>query len=197
MISPLPVAAQVLETDRLHLRPLGMEDMDLAIDLLCDPKVMRYVGGTAMTQEEAVAHMAQAVRKGAGGRLSIWAAVLKETGEQIGDGALLPLPIETDDTDWDSVLPDCYPEAHIEVGYLLKPAFWGKGYATEICTRLLRFGFEETDLDEIYAVTDAENAPSQHVLGKCGLQSLGTARAYAEDDTPWFRITRSEWATRG
>lgn len=197
MIQPLEASAQAFETMRLRLTPMTLDDLDLATALLCDPQVMRYVGGTAMTAEAAAAHMPDAVRKGAGGRLGIWTASLKDSGEKIGDGVLLPLPIESDDTDWTQVRPERYPDAHIEVGYLLRPAFWGQGFATEICTGLLRFGFENTDLDEIYAVTDPDNTASQNVLGKAGLRGLAPRRAYAEDDLPWFRITRAEWQARG
>lgn len=197
MITPLADSAQVLETDRLRLAPLTMEDLPLAQSLLGDIRVMRYVSGQAETPEQVAAHMPNAVRKGAGGRLGIWSIALKETGEKIGDTVLLPLPIETDDTEWQMVVPERYPDAFIEVGYLLKPAFWGQGYATEACMRLLQFGFEYTSLDAIYAVTDPENLNSQNVLRKCGLRDLGRRRAYASDDVSWFEITRDVWDRRG
>ena len=195
MITPLTEAEQILETERLLLTPLKMDDIDLSMALLTDPEVMRYVDWEPSTPEAVREHMPDAVRKGAGGRIGIWAVALKETGEMIGDAVFLPMPIETDDTEWHTIVPDELPDARIETGYLLKPAFWGKGYATEICTRMLRFGFEKTDLDAIYATTDPENAASQNVLRKCGLTYLGQHRAYAWDDVSWFRITREEWTT--
>ncbi|MEX0281186.1 MAG: GNAT family N-acetyltransferase [Arenibacterium sp.] len=196
MIPPLTEAEQSLETDRLRITPLTLADTDIALELLTDIRVMRYVTGEAETPEQVHAHMPDAVRKGAGGRIGIWTVSLKETGEKIGDTVILPLPVETEDTEWKTIVPDRYPDASIETGYLLKPAHWGKGYATEICARMLRFGFENTTLDAIYATTDPDNAASQNVLRKCGLVYLGERRAYASDDVSWFRITRAEWETR-
>ncbi|MFK7836521.1 MAG: GNAT family N-acetyltransferase [Sulfitobacter sp.] len=101
-------------------------------------------------------------------------------------------PIETDDTDWSLMVEDCYPDAEIEVGYMLLPDAWGHGFATEICARLLHFGFENTPLGEIKATTDPENAASQRVLKKCGLADQGLRRAYATECSG-FGITRESW----
>jgi ribosomal-protein-alanine N-acetyltransferase len=191
MIEPLPDAALVLETPRLRLAPLVMEDLDIALAVLCDPEVMRYVGH-AMTPEAVVAHMTDAVKRGAGGRIGIWCARQKATGEKIGDGVLLPIPIEEDDTDWSQVVPEAYPRNRIEVGYLLRRSAWGQGYATEMCQCLLRFAFEQTTLDEIVACTDPGNAVSRRVLRKSGMRDCGTGRAYGEP-VAWFEMTRAEW----
>lgn len=191
MIEPLDPRALVLRTPRLTLRPWSPEDEDLCLALLCDPEVMRFVGG-AQSEAAARAHMAKALRRGAGGRLGIWSVQRRDTGEKIGDGVLTPIPIETDEPDWSQLVPDAYPEAEIEVGYLLKPGAWGQGYATEICARLLRHAFEQTALARVVACTDLQNHPSQRVLLKCGMRACGTARAYGEM-VPWFEITRADW----
>lgn len=191
MIEPLDPRALVLRTPRLTLRPWSPEDEDLCLALLCDPEVMRFVGG-AQSEAAARAHMAKALRRGAGGRLGIWSVQRRDTGEKIGDGVLTPIPIETDEPDWAQLVPDAYPEAEIEVGYLLKPGAWGQGYATEICARLLRHAFEQTALARVVACTDLQNHPSQRVLLKCGMRACGTARAYGEM-VPWFEITRADW----
>jgi ribosomal-protein-alanine N-acetyltransferase len=130
--------------------------------------------------------------RGAGGRLGIWCVLRRETGEKLGTAILLPLPIEQDGTDWSLLQEDRYPDADIEVGYILKRSAWGNGYATEACRRLVQFAFEETKLDEIVAVTDPEHVISQRVLRKCGLRDEGLRRAYAHD-IPAFRINRQQW----
>ncbi|WP_296430092.1 GNAT family N-acetyltransferase [Roseovarius sp. BRH_c41] len=191
MIAPIEPEALVLDTPRLSLRPWADEDEDLCVALLCDPQVMRFVGET-LTEAQARAHMANARRRGAGGRLGIWCVQDRATGEKIGDGVLTPIPIETEEPDWAQLVPDTYPEAAIEVGYLLKPGAWGQGFATEICARLLRFAFEQTALAQVVACTDPDNSASQHVLRKCRLRDCGPARAYASD-VAWFEMTRAEW----
>ena len=196
MITPLTKEEMVLETERLRIAPLTLDDIDLSIALLTDPQVMHYVDWEPHTPKEVRDHMPDAIRKGAGGRIGVWAATLKETGAKIATAVMLPLPIEAENTEWHTILPDKFPEACIETGYLLKPEYWGRGYATEICARMLRFGFAVTELDEIYATTDPENEASKRVLGKCGFTNLGQRRAYAWDETVWFEITRKNWASR-
>ena len=184
-----------LESERLLLRPLSLDDTAMATALFTDPDVVRFVCDLS-TPDAIAAQIHTNIGRGAGGRIGIWSATRKDTGEKIGSCVLLPVPIEEDDTDWSQVVEDCYPEGEIEVGYLLRPQAWGQGFATEICQRLLRFGFEMTSLCEIVATTDPENTASQHVLAKCGLRSEGLQRAYATDDCSFFRIKRDEWVAR-
>lgn len=194
MIEALEPWALVLDTPRLRLRPWSVEDEDLCLALLCDPAVMRFVGGV-LSEADARAHMPNALRRGAGGRLGIWSVERRDTGEVIGDGVLTPIPIDTEEPDWAQLVPDAYPEAEIEVGYLLKPGAWGQGFATEICARLLRHAFEQTALARVVACTDPENHLSQKVLLKCGMRGCGTARAYGEM-VPWYEMTRADWEDR-
>lgn len=193
-VPPLPPEDLVLRTARLELRPLTLEDEDLAVALFTNPEVVKYVCD-AYSPDEIRNHLPVEVRRAAGGRIGIWAATLVDTGAKIGTGVLLPLPIETNDTDWSQMISDRYPDAEIEVGYMLLPDFWGQGFATEICTRLLQFAFEYTALDEIKAVTDLGNQASQRVLQKCGLSAEGARRAYAED-CAGFGITRQALGSR-
>jgi ribosomal-protein-alanine N-acetyltransferase len=180
-----------LKTDRLFLRPLVQNDWEMALETFMDPEVMKFVAD--VSSEEALAEeMKAAVRRGAGGRIGVWCVLQREMGEKLGTAILLPLPIEEDDTDWSLLQEDQYPDADIEVGYILKRSAWGNGYATEACRRLVQFAFEETELNEIVAVTDPRNAVSQKVLRKCGLRDEGLRRAYAEECSA-FRISRQQW----
>ncbi len=180
-----------LYTDRLLLRPLALEDMDLGIDLFTDPEVARYVGGLC-TVQEIDDEMSNAVKRCAGGSIGIWCVVHRETSEKLGTGCLLPMPIEEDDTNWDLVQGPDIPDCDIEVGYILKRSAWGKGYATEICSRLLEFAFEKTPLTDVVACIDDDNHNSRNVLYKCGLQDEGRRRAYGEQAL-CFRIAKDQW----
>lgn len=193
--SPLSTADLTLETERLILRPFLAEDVDLTREMLLDPEVMKYVADIPEGFDVEAEHT-KVCQRGAGGRIGLWCVMLKETHEKIGNVILLPLPIDLEDTDWDSVVPDRYPDAEIETGYLFRQSAWGKGYATEACRRIVRFGFEMTELDKIVAVTDPDNAASRHVLEKCGLRYLGTRRAYQYDDCTSFAISRADWGTQ-
>ena len=181
-----------LTTDRLFLRPLSMADKDLGLAAFTDPEVMRYIGGKTYTKEKLEQELPQAVKRGGGGCIGVWCVIERATNEKLGTSILLPMPIEEDDTNWDLVVEDKLPDCDIEIGYILKKAAWGKGYATEAARRLLRFAFEETPLEEIVASIDERNTASRRVLEKCGLIYEGIGRAYATD-TPVFRITKQQW----
>lgn len=189
--SPLEPGALRLATERLVLEPLGPDDVELTRVLLSDPEVTRYVMDP-IDPADAPREHARCSRRGAGGRLGIWKLTERASGAFVGSGVLLPLPIDAEDTDWPSLVEDRYPDAEIEVGYLLRPAFWGRGFATEVCRRLLQFAFEMTTLTEVVAVTDPENVNSKRVLLKCGLRDEGERSAYATRCSA-FRISRAEW----
>ena len=169
--------------------------MDVEAEMGSDPEVMRYIG--EMETEEAVAReMPKYLRRCAGGCIGIWRVIDHAANEKLGNAILLPLPIDEDDTNWDLVAGDDLPDGEIEIGYMFKKPAWGKGYATEACSRLLRFAFEETPLEEVVATTDAENVASRRVLEKCGLVYEGMRRAYTVT-CPGYRITRQQWLEKG
>ena len=180
-----------LITERLRLTPFAHTDVEIAIEMFTDPEVVKYIGGL-MTEEEIYREMASWTKRGGNGCIGIWCISDLETAEKYGAGFLLPMPVDEEDTDWDLVVPGTMPDCDVEVGYNLKQSAWGKGFATEVCRRLLRFAFEETPLQEIVATMDDENEKSKNVLRKSGLSYQGRRKAYGED-SPGFRIKRSEW----
>ncbi len=60
-----------------------------------------------------------------------------------------------------------------EIGWRLKKAAWGKGYATEGAKRCLQYGFEELKLPEIYSFTATVNKRSEKVMQKIGMKKIG------------------------
>ncbi len=180
-----------LNSDRLILRPLCHEDLELGIEMFTSPDVMRYVG-SLLTAEEVRVGMHDYVKRCADGCIGIWCVINKKTSEKIGTGVLLPMPIDEDDTNWDLVDGPDIPNCDIEIGYILKKSAWGKGYATEICKQLLTFAFTQTPLTEVVATLDDNNVNSRNVLLKCGFKDKGRWRAYG-GDSPYFSITKQQW----
>lgn len=62
------------------------------------------------------------------------------------------------------------------VGYRIDPDLWGNGYATEALQEVIRFIFEQTELDRLHATADVRNTASNRVLEKCGFLCEGTVR---------------------
>ena len=181
-----------LVTQRLRLTAFVADDVDLAIEMFTDPEVLKYAGG-AVEEDEIRSEMPNWLKRGGNGCIGVWCISIRDGGEKIGSAALLPIPVEDDDTDFSLVIPGQMPEGDVEIGYFLKRSAWGKGYATEACKRLLQLAFEESPLTEVVATFEAGNSASRHVLKKAGFVDRGTRRCYGEDG-PDYRITRDEWS---
>lgn len=54
-----------------------------------------------------------------------------------------------------------------EIGYILLPEFWGKGFASEIAEHLVEIGINNTKIKSLYAIIDPENGASKRILEKC------------------------------
>lgn len=57
-----------------------------------------------------------------------------------------------------------------EIGYALKPEYWGKGYMHETLKRMVRFGFDNMKLHSIEANVNPDNEKSKKVLEKIGFK---------------------------
>jgi RimJ/RimL family protein N-acetyltransferase len=151
-----------LETDRVLLRRFTPDDADLIVELDSDPEVRRYTQFHPTTREQArdeliPAWLAYHDRYPGYG---FWAAVERATGAFIGWFHLRPgLTDGRDDEP--------------ELGYRLRRAAWGNGYATEVSTALMDRAFTELGATRVWAETMAVNAASRRVMAKAGMRFVG------------------------
>ena len=82
----------VLHTERLILRPLQPEDVDLALEMFTDPLVVRYVC-VPTKPDDIRAEMTNKVKRCGGGCIGIWCVLDRTTSEKLGTCILLPMPI--------------------------------------------------------------------------------------------------------
>ena len=165
-----------LETDRLILRDLEPTDAAGMFALDSDPAVHRYLGNKPLTniqQSVEVIEMVRAQYRTNG--IGRWAVIEKATGAFVGWAGLkreteLHKPME-----------------YMDLGYRLRPPFWGKGYATEAAKACLQYGFEKLGLREINAAADVANAASNRVLIKLGFRHLETFK-YEGEDINWYAL---------
>ena len=66
-----------------------------------------------------------------------------------------------------------------EIAYDLGKAYWRRGYATEAVEALIKFGFETMRIYRIEAFTNLDATPSIRLLRKLGFQEDGILRGYA------------------
>jgi ribosomal-protein-alanine N-acetyltransferase len=158
--------------------------------MFTDPDVVKYADGL-MSESTIRMEILTWTKRGGNGCIGIWCITDRLSGEKYGSVALLPIPIDEEDTDFDLVVPGTMPDGDLEIGYFLKRSAWGHGFATEACKRVLNFAFEETTLNEVVATFEEENAASRNVLEKAGFKNHGSRRCYGEEG-PDYRISRDE-----
>lgn len=178
-----------LETERLALRRFTPADLDNLVDLDSDPEVMRYLTGGRPTPRATVRdRILPNILAGYDRRpeRGWWAAVERATGEFLGWFALT---VNGDD-----------PPSEVDLGYRLRRAAWGKGYATEGSRALIDKAFTELDVERIYAETMAVNTASRRVMEKAGLRYVRTF--HLEWDNPIegtehgeveYELRRADW----
>lgn len=159
-----------LETERLLLRQFTPADVDNLVELDSDPAVMRYLNGGTPTPRDVIERdiLPRFLRSYArGDGFGRWAAIEKATGAFLG---------------WFSFQPhdDAHPD-DVELGYRLRKAAWGRGYATEGARALIRKGFTELGVRRVYATTYQDNLASRRVMEKAGLTFVRAYRPTLED----------------
>lgn len=87
------------------------------------------------------------------------------------------------------------------ISYIVHPKYWGYGIATKVANQLLNYGFNEMNLNRIWATTDKRNIGSEKVLLKIGMtkegllrQNIKLARGYR--DTLIYSILQEEYKSK-
>ncbi len=147
-----------LETERLILRRFTPDDVDLLVELDSDPEVMRYLNGGSPTPREVIEREALPrflrFNDRANG-VGYWAAIERASGSFLGRVFLRIMDLD-------------HPEV-LDLGYRLRQAAWGQGYATEASRALLRQVFADPGIQRITAAALAGNIASRRVMEKAGM----------------------------
>ncbi len=146
----------ILETERLVLRLLTMEDTDALYPMYSDPEIRQYFPEGVLTYEETREEVDYFVHRcyqkhGFG----LWATVDKATGDVIGRCGLLSWMIDD--------------KEEIEVAYLLAKEYWGRGLATEAARGIVQYAYEQLNIARLICLVDPENIASQRVAQKLGM----------------------------
>lgn len=157
--------AEIFRTARLRVRPWTASDGDVAaaFAIYGDPEVQRYLfSGPAdadidVTRAWLTRFAAEADPTAATGS---WAVELPDDGAPIGTAILKPVVMNG--------IED------IEIGFHLARSVWGRGYATELATGLLTYGFATLPTTRIISFAHPDNAASRRVLVKAGFRETGT-----------------------
>lgn len=101
----------------------------------------------------------------------LWAVILKETDEMIGQCGLTMQPWKDKEL--------------LEIGYLFERVYWHKGYAAEAAAACKKYAFEVLDADEVCSIIRDTNVASQKVAIKNGMTAADTwTKHYRGVDMP-------------
>src|SRR6266540_3942012 len=150
----------VIETERLLLEPLDRARLEDFVALTANPDTMRYWslhGPFARdAAEQNFAASLERVREHGFGRRWI---VAKENGAGLGFTDTKYFGRSCEDVSADEV----------EIGWMLTPAMWGRGYATEAGRVVRDEAFDRLALESIVAVHHPANAASGRIMEKLGM----------------------------
>lgn len=145
---------KVLETERLILRRLTVEDSEFILELLNDPAWLQFIGDKGVrTLDDARDYIlkspvAMYERLGFG----LYMTELKGEGVPIGICGLSKRDSLED----------------VDIGFAFLPKFRGEGYAYESALAVMEYGKRSLGLNRIVAITSLDNDASARLLEQLG-----------------------------
>lgn len=173
-----------IETKRLILHEMTENDLPALRKILQDEEVM-YAYEHAFSEEEVIKWFENQQRRYREDGFGLWAAVLKDGGEMIGQCGI--------------TYQDLGNERVPETGYLFQKKFWHSGYATEAAQACNRYAFDVLGMAEIYSIIRDNNLPSRKVAERNGMEICGSiTKHYYGIDMPHvvYRLKRQPAASK-
>lgn len=165
-----PLPENALETERLILRPIKLEDADRIYECWAkDPQVTEYMTWNPHQDVEVTRQLVdlwvKAYRDPATVRYGI---TLKDGGDLIG---MVDVPA------WHSGVP--------ELGYVLGKDYWSHGYMTEAVKAVTEYLFKR-GCPSVLIEANTDNVPSNIVAEKCGFTFIGSQQKQCSPMKPWM-----------
>ncbi len=163
------IGTKKIETERLILRRLKLNDYEIAFRNWCsNPNVARYTLWNVHNSPETTKELFDMWEKEYENNDTFrWIVELKSTHELIGT--------------IDVASKRFLPFGTAEIGYCYGEDYWGRGYATEALKRVIKYLFEEVDVEVIFADHMDKNPNSGKVMKKAGMNYEGTERGRVLD----------------
>lgn len=157
------LGTQIIETERLILRPLTVNDAQEMYDNWASSELAtKYMPWDTYTKiETAIDYLKEKVIQYQSKDVYDWGIVIKEKNILIGNITFVGLS-----------------ERHkvIELGFIIGPDWWGNEYVVEATRALFDFAFNKLGIHRIQAMHATSNKASGRVLEKLGMQYEGTHR---------------------
>jgi RimJ/RimL family protein N-acetyltransferase len=174
-----------LQTERLLLRRVTMDDAADLFEYGSDPEVTRYTTWEPHESiEDSKRYLEFMLHRQRTQDVAEWGMVLKAANKLIGTCGF---------SQWSPY------NGRAEVAYAMARPYWGQGLTTEALTAVVEFGFTRMALNRIEARCVPENVASARVMEKVGMQFEGILRehTYAKGhyyDVKMYSLLRREWS---
>lgn len=163
----------ILETERLYLREINQKDFKSLCKILQDEETM-YAYEGAFSDAEVQEWLDRQISRNEKWGFGLWAVVLKERDEMIGQCGLTMQPWKEEEV--------------LEVGYLLQRLYWHKGYATEAARACKKYAFDILNAEEVCSIIRDTNTASQNVAVRNGMMVRDSwTKHYRGVDMPHYR----------
>ena len=144
----------VIETQRLLLREMSMDDFPPLFAILSDPETMRFYPAP-FDEDKVSGWIRWNLRSYRENGYGLYAMLLKPSEEVIGDCGFSKQKV--DDRD------------EIEIGYHVRRDLWRRGFATEAARACVRYGFDSLSALRLISLIRPINLPSRRVAEKAGM----------------------------
>ena len=144
----------ILETERLFLREMTMDDFDALYAVLSDSSIMQHYP-YSFDEERVRSWIERNMKRYTDDGFGLWAVCLKDTGEMIGDCGLTLQNIDG------TMLP--------EIGYHIRRDQQRKGYAKEAATAVRDWAFQNTEYPALYSYCKYTNVGSFKTAESIGM----------------------------
>ena len=145
---------KILETERLFLREMTMDDFDSLYAVLADPEIMQHYP-YSFDEERVRSWIERNMKRYTDDGFGLWAVCLKDTGEMIGDCGLTLQNIDG------QMLP--------EIGYHIRKDQQRKGYAKEAAAAVRDWAFGNTEYPALYSYCKYTNVGSFKTAESIGM----------------------------
>ena len=168
----------MIETERLLLREYTLDDFDALFEIVSDSETMQHYPAP-FDEERTRGWITWNLENYKKYGFGLWAVVLKETGEFIGDCGISIQNIDGE------MLP--------EIGYHIHKMHWRKGFGKEAARAVRDWVFEHTDYDIVYSYMKYTNVGSYSTAIANGMKKVKEYPDPKNEISYAYAITREEW----
>jgi RimJ/RimL family protein N-acetyltransferase len=171
-----------LVSERLVLRPVSEEDLDFYFELRNHPVLLALPGREPRPRPEIERQIRWWRQQWQERGFGTWTVFERESDERLGRVELAAIG-----EGWAGI-----PAEVVEVGYIVHPALWNRGVATEAVLLVVADCFDRVELSRLVALTTNDNQASLRTLAKLRMRRWGETR-HQDEQTSYevFELVRT------